>query len=109
MSYWCYLQHVVSYSISQGDIINVVTFDSDPKKYGDSYEGEWVSECLQEELLECYSGWEPEVEQLLKVREHHRIQYLALDFSIYSASSVLLDGQYTIFCLYLFTIKTEWS
>ncbi|PPQ77194.1 hypothetical protein CVT25_011040 [Psilocybe cyanescens] len=60
------IMHVVSYSISQGDIINVVTFDSDPKKYGDSYEGEWVSECLQEELLECYSGWEPEVEQLLK-------------------------------------------
>lgn len=45
----------------------MVTFASDPKKHGDVYEGEWVTECPQEELLDCYSGWEPEVEQLLKV------------------------------------------
>uniref|UniRef100_A0A8H8CP50 FAD-binding domain-containing protein n=1 Tax=Psilocybe cubensis TaxID=181762 RepID=A0A8H8CP50_PSICU len=60
------LKHVVSYSISQGDIINVVTFASNPKRHGDLYEGDWVTTCSQDELLGCYSGWEPEVEQLLK-------------------------------------------
>jgi len=62
------IQHVVSYSISQGDIVNVVTFSSELEKHGQLYSGEWVTECEQKELLDCYRGWEPEVEQLLKVR-----------------------------------------
>ncbi|KAK7472656.1 hypothetical protein VKT23_000769 [Stygiomarasmius scandens] len=62
-------KHVVSYSIAKGDIVNVVTFTSDITKEGTQYEdGEslWVTECPQQELLDCYANWEPEVEQLLK-------------------------------------------
>ncbi|KAF8160844.1 FAD/NAD-P-binding domain-containing protein, partial [Crassisporium funariophilum] len=59
-------KHVVSYSISQGQIVNVVTFASEPGKQGESFDGEWVANCDQAELLSCYAGWEPEVEQLLK-------------------------------------------
>ncbi|KAF8895691.1 hypothetical protein CPB84DRAFT_1731713 [Gymnopilus junonius] len=63
------LQHVVGYSISEGDIVNVVTFASQPERHGEIYEGEWVTECEQRELLDCYARWEPEVEQLLKCIE----------------------------------------
>ncbi|GJJ12598.1 hypothetical protein Clacol_006841 [Clathrus columnatus] len=59
-------KHVVSYSISQGSVVNVVTFASDPSKEGTSYEGQWVTEVSQQELLDCYSPWEPEVESMLK-------------------------------------------
>lgn len=59
-------KHVVSYSISRGDVINVVTFASEPQSEGYRYEGDtWVSHCPQQELLDCYARWEPEVEQLL--------------------------------------------
>ncbi|TFK53608.1 FAD/NAD-P-binding domain-containing protein [Heliocybe sulcata] len=60
------LQHVVSYSISQGSIVNVVTFASKPEREGTPYEGPWVTECSQQELLDCYADWEPEVVELLQ-------------------------------------------
>ncbi|KAF8894081.1 FAD/NAD-P-binding domain-containing protein [Infundibulicybe gibba] len=59
-------KHVVSYSISQGSIVNVVTFASKPEKDGSHHGEPWVTECSQQELLECYADWEPEVESLLK-------------------------------------------
>lgn len=62
-----WFQHVVNYSISQGDIVNVVTFSSELEKHGQLYSGESVTECEHKELLDCCRDWEPEVEQLLKV------------------------------------------
>ncbi|KAL4266019.1 FAD/NAD(P)-binding domain superfamily protein [Pleurotus pulmonarius] len=59
-------KHVVSYSISQGSVVNVVTFSSNPNEEGRPYGGPWVVDCEREELLECYSRWEPEVEELLQ-------------------------------------------
>ncbi|KAF4621078.1 hypothetical protein D9613_000381 [Agrocybe pediades] len=87
-------KHVVSYSIAQGDIVNVVTFASDPKKHGQPYAGEWVVECPKEELLSCYAKWEPEVEQLLQCIEKptkwaiHHLQPLPF----YHAERVVLMG-----------------
>ncbi|KAF5393346.1 hypothetical protein D9757_000791 [Collybiopsis confluens] len=59
-------KHVVSYSISQGKVVNVVTFASEPENEGKAFNSEtWVTQCPQQELLDCYAHWEPEVEQLL--------------------------------------------
>ena len=63
-------QHVVSYSISKGSVVNVVAFASRPKLEGTSYDGEWVVRCSKEELLKCYDGWEPEVVDMLQVSHH---------------------------------------
>ncbi|KAJ3511609.1 hypothetical protein NLJ89_g3998 [Agrocybe chaxingu] len=63
-------KHVVSYSISQGGIVNVVTFASQPERYGEPYQEDWVVYCDKQELLDCYAGWEPEVKQLLNCIEH---------------------------------------
>ncbi|KAF9453996.1 FAD/NAD(P)-binding domain-containing protein [Macrolepiota fuliginosa MF-IS2] len=63
-------RHAVSYSISQGNIVNVVTFVSEPEKNGSYYpDDDWVTECPQQELLDAYKNWEPEVERLLKCIE----------------------------------------
>lgn len=61
-------QHVVSYSISRGSVVNVVAFASRPELDSTSYDQEWVVNCTKEELLECYDGWEPEVMDIIKVR-----------------------------------------
>ncbi|KAJ3809160.1 FAD/NAD-P-binding domain-containing protein [Lentinula aff. lateritia] len=65
-------KHVVSYSISRGKVVNVVALASDPKREGEPHNEDivWVTNCLQQELLECYSNWEPEVEQLLNQIEN---------------------------------------
>ncbi|KAI0743626.1 FAD/NAD(P)-binding domain-containing protein [Daedaleopsis nitida] len=59
-------KHVVSYSISAGSIVNVVTLASRPDLYGTPYAGPWVTDCSSAEVKDCYSGWEPEVEELLQ-------------------------------------------
>lgn len=61
-------QHVVSYSISRGSIVNVVALASRPELEGTSYNGTWVVGCSKEELLQCFEGWEPEVMVMLEVR-----------------------------------------
>ncbi|CAA7261657.1 unnamed protein product [Cyclocybe aegerita] len=51
-------KHVVSYSISQGDIVNIVTFTSRPERHGEPYSGDWVVNCDKQELLDSYAGLE---------------------------------------------------
>lgn len=63
-----FFQHVVSYSISRGSIVNVVAMASQPDLYKSAYTGPWVTDCSREEVLDCFAGWEPEVEEMLKVR-----------------------------------------
>lgn len=48
--------------------MNVVALTSQPDKEGMLYTDPWVIDCSQEEVLACYAGWEPEVQELLKVR-----------------------------------------
>ncbi|KAH9935630.1 FAD/NAD(P)-binding domain-containing protein [Fomitopsis serialis] len=55
------MMHVVSYSISSRSIVNVVACTSRPELEGTTYDKSWVVDCTQEELLDCYDGWEPEV------------------------------------------------
>ncbi|KAI0355681.1 FAD/NAD-P-binding domain-containing protein [Trametes cingulata] len=62
-------KHVVSYSLSRGSIVNVVAMASQPHMYGTAHPGPWVTTCSQEELLECFSDWEPEVGELLQCIE----------------------------------------
>ena len=63
------LQHVVSYSISAGSIVNVVAMVSQPHLYGTTFTGQWVTDCSPSEVQECYRSWEPEVEEMVKVNQ----------------------------------------
>ena len=51
--------------------MNVVAMASQPELYGTAYPGPWVTECSTDELLECYSEWEPEVTEMLKVSRRY--------------------------------------
>ncbi|KAI0029664.1 FAD/NAD(P)-binding domain-containing protein [Vararia minispora EC-137] len=62
-------KHVVSYGISRGTVVNVITMASSPQKEGESYGEPWVTDCSREELLDCYAGWEDEVVELLSYIE----------------------------------------
>ena len=57
----------MSYSISAGSIVNVVAMTTNPQLYGTPWKGPWVTECSPSEVQECFKGWEPEVEEMLKV------------------------------------------
>ncbi|KAJ7200496.1 hypothetical protein C8J57DRAFT_1103525 [Mycena rebaudengoi] len=59
-------KHIVSYSISQGNVLNLVAFTSQPDKEDTDYGAEWVSECTKDEVLNCFADWEPEVTQILE-------------------------------------------
>ncbi|CDO72514.1 hypothetical protein BN946_scf184980.g55 [Trametes cinnabarina] len=63
------MMHVVSYGISRGSIVNVVAMASQPHLYGTTYDGPWVRDCDRDELLQCFTGWEPEVEEMLQCIE----------------------------------------
>ena len=40
---------------------------SEPHLYGTELTGQWVTDCSPSEVQECFGGWEPEVEEMLKV------------------------------------------
>ncbi|KAI0769448.1 FAD/NAD-P-binding domain-containing protein [Trametes elegans] len=62
-------KHVVSYTISKGSIVNVVALATDLSLRGTEYADPWTKECSKEEMLDCYSGWEPEVVEMLQCIE----------------------------------------
>ena len=62
------LQHIVCFPVSRGTMINFVGFVSHPEKEGTIWESKMVEQRTHEDLAAAYQGWEPEVEQLVKVR-----------------------------------------
>ncbi|KAI0088036.1 FAD/NAD(P)-binding domain-containing protein [Irpex rosettiformis] len=65
MMYCGYRKHVVSYGIAHGKLGNVVGFYSVPVDENTKYDGPWVSEVSRDEVVNCYVGWENEVQELI--------------------------------------------
>ena len=61
-------QHVISYPVSPGQLINCIGFVTIPDGEGKTYPDKWVRDASREELLRQYEGWEPELQELLEVR-----------------------------------------
>lgn len=57
----------MSYGIANGKLANVVGMYSVPVDDDAKYDGPWVSEVARDEPVGCFTGWEPEVQELLKV------------------------------------------
>ncbi len=53
--------------MSGDHLINIVAFYSEPGMAGTIYSGNIVEERPQQEMLDRFEGWEPEVLQLLQV------------------------------------------
>ncbi|TFK35822.1 FAD/NAD(P)-binding domain-containing protein [Crucibulum laeve] len=61
--------HIVTYPISQGRLVNVAAYYSEPQNEGTTLQGAVVSDVSKEEMLSKFEGWEDEVISLLKLIE----------------------------------------
>ena len=62
-------KHVVSYPISRGTLVNLVAFVTIPTAEGTPLPGPaMIDNIKKEDVLNAYEGWEPEVKELLEVR-----------------------------------------
>ncbi|KAI0799845.1 FAD/NAD(P)-binding domain-containing protein, partial [Irpex lacteus] len=57
---------VLSYPISQGQMVNCVALVATPTARGTTYDGAWFSEASNDEMISHFSQWSPEVYALLK-------------------------------------------
>ncbi|TDL26549.1 salicylate hydroxylase [Rickenella mellea] len=62
-------KHIIVFPMAHNQLINIVAFCSEPSKEGTTFDGQWVHDVPQSELLEQYAGWEKEVMDLLKCIE----------------------------------------
>ena len=61
------IQHIVTYQMSKGQMINVVALISDPSMRGTTHEGHWSCGATTGELVDQFNGWETPVVDLLQV------------------------------------------
>jgi salicylate hydroxylase len=66
-------QHIVCYMISRGSMLNVFCCRSQHEKHGEYYPEPWVTDCSCEELLAIFDGWEPELQEMLKVSQESQV------------------------------------
>ncbi|KZT01928.1 FAD/NAD(P)-binding domain-containing protein [Laetiporus sulphureus 93-53] len=58
-------KHLLTFPVSQGRVINVVAFFSQPELEGTAYDGPWVRQVTKDELLADFASWESQVRSLL--------------------------------------------
>ncbi|KAI0085592.1 hypothetical protein BDY19DRAFT_442598 [Irpex rosettiformis] len=69
----CYMgKHAIalSYPISQGQLVNTVALVVTPNARGTTYEGSWVTETDNDEMISYFSHWDPQVYALLKAMKN---------------------------------------
>ncbi|EJF63098.1 FAD/NAD(P)-binding domain-containing protein [Dichomitus squalens LYAD-421 SS1] len=59
-------QHIVTYPVSQGRVLNVGAGVSYPEQEGTIYEGSWTSAAGREEITKEFVGWEADVQELVQ-------------------------------------------
>ncbi|KAF8553831.1 FAD/NAD(P)-binding domain-containing protein [Imleria badia] len=62
-------KHIVTYSISQGRLLNVVIFHHNCDAFGTPFEGRWVMDVSEKEIMDQFEGWEVPSEALAKCVE----------------------------------------
>ncbi|KAI0750640.1 FAD/NAD(P)-binding domain-containing protein [Daedaleopsis nitida] len=60
-------RNLVTYPISQGQIVNVAALVSHPDREGTVYDGPWTSSVSKEEITDRYQGWEPDAQVIVKM------------------------------------------
>ncbi|KAI0365439.1 FAD/NAD(P)-binding domain-containing protein [Pilatotrama ljubarskyi] len=62
-------QHIITYPISHGKYLNWIGFVTIPGGEGTTYPQKWVIDALKDDMIAHFSGWEPEVEQMIQLVE----------------------------------------
>ncbi|KAI0640657.1 hypothetical protein C8Q79DRAFT_1004238 [Trametes meyenii] len=63
------MSHVITYPISHGKYLNWIGFVTVPGGEGTAYPRKWVVDVPKEEVIQHFSGWEPEVDQMTQLVE----------------------------------------
>ncbi|EGN97698.1 hypothetical protein SERLA73DRAFT_56786, partial [Serpula lacrymans var. lacrymans S7.3] len=61
--------HIVTYPVSRGALVNVAAFYTEAEDIGKKFEGHWVSDASEEELLKSFENFEPEARAILQCCE----------------------------------------
>ena len=59
---------MITYPISHGKFINWGAFVTVPSAEGTVYPHKWVTDASRDELVAHFTGWEPDVDEILSVR-----------------------------------------
>jgi len=62
-------KHIVTFPISQGQVINVVIFIHNGDAFGTSFKGDWVMDVSEKEVLDQFEEWEVHARTLVKCVE----------------------------------------
>lgn len=87
-------QHLITYPISSGRILNVGAGVSFPGKEGVPYEGPWTRPVGREEIVKYFQGWEPDVHEVLKVSKVRTSSY---DIALISLNSTSTEASCGLF------------
>ncbi|KAH9929891.1 uncharacterized protein BXZ73DRAFT_101954 [Epithele typhae] len=60
-------KHIITYPISHGKYLNWIGFVTRPGKEGTEYPHKWVLDADQDDVVREFTGWEPEVDQMIAV------------------------------------------
>ncbi|RDX52959.1 FAD/NAD(P)-binding domain-containing protein [Lentinus brumalis] len=88
-------RHLVTYPISQGRVLNLAMVFTAQGKEGSVYDGAWTSSVSKEELIGRYSGWEPEVVEIMKHVSDNLLKWVinvATKLPTYADGLVVLMG-----------------
>ncbi|OSD01849.1 FAD/NAD(P)-binding domain-containing protein [Trametes coccinea BRFM310] len=89
-------KHIITYPISHGKYLNWIGFVTIPGGEGTTYPRKWVVDATQQEVAAHFTGWEPEVDEMLQLVEKptvwaiHVVQNLPL--SVYGAVALMGDA-----------------
>ena len=67
------MQELTVYPISCGTLVNFAAFRSRYDKENTTFNGDWVQDVSREEFFADFSGWEPDVHNLIQVCDHPSI------------------------------------
>lgn len=59
---------MVSYPLVAGTLGNVVCYCNEENGLGRPYSGPWVADVPEQEVIDHYKGWEPDLVHMLEVR-----------------------------------------
>ncbi|KAI8984807.1 hypothetical protein BD414DRAFT_515518 [Trametes punicea] len=90
------LSHIITYPISHGKFLNWIGFVTIPGGEGTVYPKKWVIDATQDEVINHFSGWEPEVGQMTQLVEKPTLWAIHvmenLPFSVTGTTALMGDA-----------------
>ena len=63
----CCTQHIVTYLVSRGRVLNIGAAVQVPELAGKVYPGPWVTAVATDKIVDRFKSWEPDVKDIVEV------------------------------------------